>query len=148
MLNLLRLRGFAPFVVVVFLNAFVDLGHKIVVQNTIFKIYDGGTQIALTAIVNALILLPFVLLFTPAGFWSDRAPKPRVMRIAAWAAVGLTLLITACYQLGWFWPALVMTFLFGAQAAFYSPAKYGYIRELVGTAELTAANGLIQAVST
>ncbi len=42
-----------------FLNAFVDLGHKIIIQNTLFKTYDGDTQILLTAIVNALILLPF-----------------------------------------------------------------------------------------
>ncbi|MSR14564.1 MAG: acyl-[ACP]--phospholipid O-acyltransferase [Gammaproteobacteria bacterium] len=148
MLNLFRVAGFGPFVAVVFLNAFVDLGHKIVVQNTILKIYAGSTQVALTAIVNALILLPFVLFFTPAGFWSDKLSKPRVMRVAAWAAVGLTVLITVCYYLGWFWPALSMTFLLGVQAAFYSPAKYGYIRELVGTAELTTANGLVQAVST
>jgi acyl-[acyl-carrier-protein]-phospholipid O-acyltransferase / long-chain-fatty-acid--[acyl-carrier-protein] ligase len=148
MLNLLRVRGFAPFVAVVFLNAFVDLGHKIIVQNTIFKVYADDTQIALTAIVNALILLPFVLLFTPAGFCSDKFAKPHVMRIAAWIAVALTVLITVCYYQGWFWPALVMTFLLGAQATFYSPAKYGYIREVVGTAELTTANGLIQAVST
>lgn len=148
MLNLFRLRGFNAFVAAVFLNAFVDLGHKIVIQNTVFKIFDGDRQVALTALINALILLPFVLLFTPAGFVADRFAKPAVMRYAAWAAVALTLLITLCYSLGWFWPAFVMTLLLGAQAAFYSPAKFGYIRELVGAAELTTANGVVQAVST
>jgi hypothetical protein len=29
MRNLLRLTGFVPYIVVVFLNAFVDRGHKI-----------------------------------------------------------------------------------------------------------------------
>ena len=148
MLNLFRVYGFKAFVAAVFLNAFVDLGHKIVIQNTVFKIYEGDLQITLTAIVNALILLPFVLLFTPAGFVADRYAKPAVMRGAAWAAVALTLLITLFYYLGWFWPAFVMTFLLGAQAAFYSPAKLGYIGELVGAAELTTANGVVQAVST
>ena len=64
MLELIRTRGFGAFISVVFLNAFVDLGHKIIVQNAVFKAYDGQTQIVLTAIVNALILLPFVLLFS------------------------------------------------------------------------------------
>ncbi|MBK8637937.1 MAG: hypothetical protein IPN92_06470 [Chromatiaceae bacterium] len=41
-----------------FLKAFVDLGHKIIIQNTLFKTYDGDTRILLTAIVLALILLP------------------------------------------------------------------------------------------
>ncbi|MGD9602944.1 MAG: acyl-[ACP]--phospholipid O-acyltransferase [Gammaproteobacteria bacterium] len=148
MLNLFRVRGFGPFVAAAFLNAFVDLGHKIVVQNTIFRTYDGELQVALTALVNALILLPFVLMFSPAGFLSDRFAKPAVMRRAAWVAVLLTALITAFYALGWFWCAFAMTFLLGAQAAIYAPAKYGYIRELVGAAELTTANGIVQAVST
>ena len=148
MLNLFRMRGFLPFLAVAFLNAFVDLGHKIVIQNTLFKIYSGSTQVTLTAIINAMILLPFVLLFTPAGFGSDKWSKPRVLRSAAWIALGLTLLITLFYYLGWFWAAFAMTFLLGAQATFYSPAKYGYIKELVGAAELTTANGLVQAVST
>ena len=82
MTPLSRIPGFLPFVVMVFLNAFVDLGHKIIIQNTVFKTYDGGEQIVLTAVVNALILLPFVLLFTPSGFISDRFAKHRVMRVS------------------------------------------------------------------
>ena len=101
--KLFKLTGFIPFILIIFLNAFVDLGHKILIQNTVFKIYDGQTQIILTAIVNGLILLPFVLLFSPAGFLSDRYRKPLIMKISAAVAVGLTLLITLFYYLGWFW---------------------------------------------
>ncbi|MCK7575253.1 MAG: MFS transporter [Chromatiales bacterium] len=146
--QLFRIAGFLPYVLMIFLNAFVDLGHKIVIQNTLFKTYDGDAQILLTAIVNALILLPFVLLFTPSGFMADRFPKNRVMRASAWAAVGLTLCITLFYYLGWFWPAFAMTFLLAAQSAFYSPAKYGYIKELVGKEALATANGWVQATTT
>ena len=60
--KLFKLTGFIPFILIIFLNAYVDLGHKILIQNMVFKIYDGQTQIILTAIVNGLILLPFVLL--------------------------------------------------------------------------------------
>ena len=110
--------GFTPFALMIFLNAFVDLGHKIIIQNTLFKTYDGDPQIVLTAIVNALILLPFVMLFSPSGFIADRYPKNRVMRVSAWLAVVLTLAITVCYYLGWFWPAFAMTFLLAMQSAF------------------------------
>lgn len=145
---LFRIGGFLPFIGMMFLNAFVDLGHKIIIQNTLFKTYDGDAQILLTAIVNALILLPFVLLFSPSGYLADRFAKPRVMRLAAWAAVGIALAITLCYYLGWFWPAFAMTFLLAAQSAIYSPAKYGYIKELVGNEALATANGWVQATTT
>lgn len=145
--RLLKLTGALPYLAVVFLNAFVDLGHKITIQNTIFKVYDGNAQIILTAIVNGLILLPFILLFSPAGFIADRYPKSVVMRLAAWIAVGLTLGITFCYYQGWFWPAFAMTFMLAVQSAIYSPAKYGYIKNLFGTNNLAEANGMVQATT-
>ncbi len=146
--KLTRIKGFLPYVTIVFLNAFVDLGHKIIIQNTVFKTYDGQTQIILTAIVNALILLPFILLFSPSGFLADKYPKNLIMRISAWIAVICTGLITLFYYLGWFWAAFSMTFLLAAQSAIYSPAKYGYIKELVGKEKIAAANGAVQAVTT
>ncbi|MBT8430162.1 MAG: MFS transporter, partial [Gammaproteobacteria bacterium] len=145
--KLSRIPGFLPYILIVFLNAFVDLGHKILIQNTVFKVYDGQTQIILTALVNGLILLPFVLLFSPSGFLSDKYAKPRVIKIAAAVAVGLTLLITLSYHQGWFRFAFGLTFLLAVQSAFYSPAKYGYIKELTGKERLAAANAVVQAVT-
>lgn len=148
MRRLMACPGFLPFLTVVFLNAFVDLGHKIIVQNTLFKTFEGPTQIALTALVNALILLPFVMVFTPAGHLSDRFAKPRVLRVSALAAVAITTGITVCYYLQAFWPAFALTFLLALQSAIYSPAKMGYIKELVGESALAPANGAVQAVTT
>src|SRR5690554_456486 len=143
----LRLSVLGPFLAVAFINAMVDLGHKIIVQNTIFKIYDDAAQIGLTAIVNALILLPFILLFTPAGYLSDRFAKPAIMRWSAFSAVLVTLLITFAYYQGWFIFAFALTFVLAAQSAIYSPAKYGYIRELAGKHEIAPANGFLQATT-
>ena len=146
--NIYKIRGFLPYIIVVFLNAFTDLGHKIIIQNTIFKIYDGQTQIILTAIVNALILTPFILLFSTSGFLSDKFSKSKVMIIAAWAAVIITLGITLSYYLGEFKLAFFLTLVLAIQSAIYSPAKYGYIKELVGNKHLTLGNGIVQAVTT
>ena len=143
-----KIRGLFPYITVAFLNAFTDLGHKIIIQNTVFKIYDGSTQIILTAIVNALILIPFILLFSPSGFLSDKYSKSKIMRVSAWAAVIITLGITWSYYLGAFEVAFFLTFILAAQSALYSPAKYGYIKELVGNDYLTLGNGIIQAVTT
>ena len=147
MKSLLHYRGAIPYLIAVFLNATIDLGHKIILQNSLFKLYDGSQQILLTAVVNGLILLPFILLLTPAGFISDRFPKHRVIRGTSWAALGLTCLITIFYFLGWFWMAFATTFVLAAQSAIYSPAKYSYLKLLYGKNRLAEANGLHQAVA-
>ncbi|AFJ02803.1 Long-chain-fatty-acid--CoA ligase [Methylophaga frappieri] len=142
-----NISGLIPFLLVAFINAMVDLGHKITIQNTLFKVYDDATQVALTAVVNALILLPFILLFTPAGFLSDRFAKPKIMRWSACSAVFITSMITLCYYQGWFQAAFGFTFILAVQSAIYSPAKYGYIREVADNTQLAPANGFLQATT-
>ena len=147
MKDLIKHKGFLAFITMAFINAFVDLGHKIVIQNTLFKAYDGEVQILLTAVVNGLILLPFFMLFTPCGYIADKYPKNEVMRKSAWAAVAITLLITLCYYQGLFIVAFGLTFILAVQSAFYSPAKYGYIKELLGADNLSEGNGWVQATT-
>jgi len=142
------IAGLINYLVVVFLNAFTDLGHKILIQNTIFKIYDGQTQIILTAIINALILLPFILVFSPSGFLADRFAKTSIMKYSALFAIVITLGITFAYYHGMFYFAFGMTFLLALQSAIYAPAKYGYIKELVGDKFISSGNGAVQAVTT
>jgi acyl-[acyl-carrier-protein]-phospholipid O-acyltransferase/long-chain-fatty-acid--[acyl-carrier-protein] ligase len=147
MKQLFKIGGFTPYIFIVFLNAMTDLGHKIILQNTIFKAYDGSELIILTAIVNALILLPFIFLFSPAGFLSDKYPKVQIIRVASLLAVGITTLILFSYIMGWFWFAFAMTFILAAQSAIYAPAKYGLIKEMVGNEKLTQANAMVQSVT-
>ncbi|MCP4696538.1 MAG: MFS transporter [Gammaproteobacteria bacterium] len=145
-------KGFTPYLFIVFLNAFTDLGHKIVIQNTLFKFYGDSPDEQLelrffTALIQALILLPFVMTFSPAGFLSDKFPKERIIQISALAALPITVLITVCYYAGAFWLAFSLTFVLALQSAIYSPAKYGYIRELVGKRHLAPANSAVQALT-
>ena len=140
--------GVLNYLIVVFLNAFTDLGHKIIIQNTIFKVYDGELQIVLTTVVNALILLPFIMMFSPSGFLADRFPKNTIMKHSAAFAVVITLVITYSYYHGYFIFAFFMTFLLALQSAIYGPAKYGYIKELVGEQYISDGNAAVQAVTT
>lgn len=144
---LFNIVGFGSYILIVFLNAMTDLGHKIVLQNTIFKAYEGSEFIVLTAIVNALILLPFIFLFSPAGFVSDKYPKTKVIRVASFSAIVITLLILLAYKMGWFWAAFGLTFVLAAQSAIYSPAKYGLIKEMMGNEHLAQANAMVQTVT-
>lgn len=73
--SFLKICGLIPFLLMVFINAFVDLRHKIIIQNTIYKVYEGSEYLFLNAIVNALILFPFILTLSPLGFLADKYLK-------------------------------------------------------------------------
>ena len=143
---LLSHSGAKAFYAVIFFNAVIDLGHKITLQNTVFKVHDGGYQIILIAIINALILLPYITLVVPIGRVANSTPKPIMMKLAAWCSLFLTIMITLFYYLGWFWPAMAMTLFMAIQSAFYSPAKLSYLKILFGKSRLSESNGLAQAI--
>jgi len=147
MKELFKIGGFTPYILIVFLNSMTDLGHKIILQNTIFKAYTGSELIILTAVVNALILLPFIFLFSPAGFLSDKYPKVQIIRVASFVAILITIAILFSYIMGWFWVSFGLTLLLATQSAIYSPAKYGLIKEMVGNEKLTQANAVVQSIT-
>ena len=142
-----RTSGFVAYLIVAFLNACVDLAHKITIQNTLMKSHEGSELIALTAVVNGMILIPFVLLFSPAGFISDKFDKTRVVRMASLISVGISVAVLAAYSAGMFWAAFWLTLALAAQSAIYSPAKYGLIKSIAGVERLGQANGIVQALT-
>lgn len=147
-MSIWKIKGVIPFILALFLNAFTDLGHKILIQNTVFKIYDNQEQIILTAILNVLMLIPFVMLFTPAGYLSSRFSKANVMRYGAFGAILITLGITFSYYQGSFWWAFGLTIVLAIQATLYSPAKYGYIMDIANDRGVSALNALVQSFTT
>ncbi len=147
MKHLFSIRGFLPFLAIAFLNVSVDLAHKITIQNVLLKSFSEDTLIILSAVVNAMILLPFIFLFSPAGFVNDRFSKTKVIQISSLAGLFISIMVLICYIFGWFKCAFGLTLALAIQSAFYSPAKYGIIKNLVGTEKLGLANGMVQALS-
>lgn len=144
---MLKIRGFFPYILIIFLNSFIDLGHKVLIQNTLYHTLSANQFSFMSSMMNALILLPFLLLFTPSGFIADKFKKVRVLRLTAAAAIPLTIIATWCYYHGEFIFAFVITLLLAIQSTLNSPAKYGYIRELFNTSLLAKANAVVQTVA-
>jgi acyl-[acyl-carrier-protein]-phospholipid O-acyltransferase/long-chain-fatty-acid--[acyl-carrier-protein] ligase len=69
------------------------------------------------------------------------------VQVSSFIAIIITSLITLSYYLGYFEMAFVATLLLAAQSAFYSPAKYGLIKEMFGTANVVKANSITQAIT-
>ena len=63
------------FLFVVFCNVVVDVTHKVFLQNIAFKVLDGSEQVVWISVINALIIIPFLLLFTVSGYLSDKYDK-------------------------------------------------------------------------
>ncbi|PJE12289.1 acyl-[ACP]--phospholipid O-acyltransferase [Legionella sp.] len=146
-MTLTKIKGFFPYMMLVFFNTFIDLGHKILIQDTLYQTLTGPAYTIFSSIINALILLPYILLFTPSGFIADKFPKAKVLQVTAAAAIPLTILVTCCYFRGYFWGAFSLTFLLAIQSALNSPAKYGYIKELFGKEHLSQVNAIIQTLT-
>jgi len=148
-----RAGVFTLYLVVLFVNATVDLGHKTVIISTIYELsgpdglFNETEQLLLTALVSGLILLPFVMLFTVSGHLSDKFAKPNIMRWSAFAAVLITLGIAYSYHQGEYYMAFGFTFLLATQSAIYSPAKYGYIKECLGEKGLSVGNAYLMATT-
>ena len=147
MKELLIKNGFMAYLIVLLFNAMTDIAHKITIQNILIKSFDGDLLIILSAVVNMLILLPFVFLFSPSGFLSDRYSKTKIIRYSSLLAIGLTSLITLSYYQGWFVFAFILTLFLAIQSAIYSPAKYAIIKDLVGENNLGSANAIVQAIT-
>lgn len=146
-MKLSKIKGFFPYIILVFLNTFVDLGHKILIQDTLYQTASSTSYTIFSSIINALILLPYILLFTPSGFIADKFPKATVLKVTAAAAIPLTMLVTLCYFNGYFWGAFSLTLLLAIQSALNSPAKYGYIKEMFGKEHLSQANAIVQTLA-
>ncbi|PAF41214.1 acyl-[ACP]--phospholipid O-acyltransferase [Helicobacter sp. 11S03491-1] len=140
-----KIYGFSFFVFATFVHVFLDLGHKILMHNTILKVYSGSHQLFYSSIINAFMIIPFILIFSPSGFLSDKFPRNKIMKIMTISNMILICLLVVFYYLGRYWAAFGTTFLLGIQGAIYLPAKYGYTKDLVGTEFLAWGNGIIQA---
>ena len=144
--NNLNIIKFA-FLFVVFCNAVVDVSHKVLLQNIAFKIFDGSEQVVWISIINAMIIIPFLLLFTISGFLSDKYNKKDILVYGAVSSFVLSVLMIFSYMSGNFYLAMINLILLAVQSAIYSPAKFGIIMDIYGKKNLARGNSALQSVS-
>lgn len=104
----------------------------------------GAVGYAVESAAGIMIALPFVLFAPLAGWMSDRFSKRTVILGAAIAQVGVLSLICAAVYWNNMPLALLGFFLLAVQSAFFSPAKIGINKELVGSKHLGFAAGVQQ----
>ncbi|MBV9675003.1 MAG: MFS transporter, partial [Acidobacteriaceae bacterium] len=143
--EVLKAKGVRPFLWMQFLNAFNDNVYKLVVSLLAVLIttdqVSGGTYLSLAGFV---FIAPFLLFSGYAGQLADKFEKRSVVVITkAFEIAAMTCALFALVSGSIEW-MLAVLFLTAMQAAFFSPAKYGIVPELVADKHLARANGLLE----
>ena len=137
-------RGFWSLFLTQFQGAFNDNAFKFLVTFLVLSLgFTTDERDQLAPVVGALFALPFILFSMSGGYLSDRYSKRSVaigtkvaeLTIMATAVVGLALNSI---------PLLIaVVFLLSTQSAFFGPAKYGLLPELLPRERLSWGNGTI-----
>ncbi|MEM7436638.1 MAG: MFS transporter, partial [Myxococcota bacterium] len=145
--TLLRRRRFSPFFATQFFGAFNDNLFKNALMVTVA--YRSSTLAGLStqsviAMAAGLFILPYFLFSAWAGQLADKISKTTLIRWVKLAEI----VFMAGAALG-FWldslPLLLLVlFLMGLQSAFFGPAKYSILPELLDSRELTGGNALVE----
>ena len=138
-------RGFRAFLWTQFLGAFNDNVCRLVISMVALAAAGAtGTASGHLPWVTAVFALPFLLFSGYAGQLADTHSKRTVLVVTtvlevAAMAVGIVAFMNG--RLEWM---LVVLFLIATQSAFFSPAKYGIVPEIVPERALSRANGLLE----
>ncbi|MGK0186679.1 MAG: acyl-[acyl-carrier-protein]-phospholipid O-acyltransferase [Verrucomicrobiales bacterium] len=95
-------------------------------------------------VISLMLSLPFVLFAPVAGWFSDKFSKRTVILLCLYAQLAILGAIAFSLWSGWFKLATTGFFVLAVQSTFFSPAKVGIVKELVGTKKLAMASGIAQ----
>jgi acyl-[acyl-carrier-protein]-phospholipid O-acyltransferase/long-chain-fatty-acid--[acyl-carrier-protein] ligase len=140
--SLWRDRSFWGMTATQFLGAFNDnLFKQVVLLLCIDIAVQHGTR-DYQPQAQRLFALPFVLFSGFAGYLSDRFSKRRIAIICKVFEIAIVALGTWSLSLGSLPAVFVVLFCMGTHSAFFGPAKYGILPELVREPNLPVANGV------
>ncbi|MCP4252325.1 MAG: MFS transporter, partial [Candidatus Scalindua sp.] len=139
-------KGFKALLVTQFLGAFNDNAFKLVISliavNSFSDKEGGGSQYI--ALAGVMLVLPFILFSSYAGFLADRYSKNVIMFWVKVAEVVVMCMGAMAFYFGNIYAMMIVLFLMGTQSALFSPSKYGILPEIFSDNELSKANGKIQ----
>ena len=142
-IDTLKQPGFFAFFCTQFLGAFNDNFLKIVVSFVALSLagQDGDYYVELIAI---LFILPSALFSGYAGHLADVLSKRTVLVAVKVSEIAIMAFALAAFFYGDIFPMMGAVFLMGLHSAFFSPAKYGILPEMLPDRELSRGNGLLE----
>ncbi len=102
------------------------------------RLGDGGQ-----GLIALCLFVPFILFSGWAGPLADQQSKRSIAAVMKIIEVPLAALAGIGFLIGNLWLTLASMVLLATQSTFFSPAKYGMIPELVPSAAVSRANGIL-----
>jgi MFS family permease len=135
-----------------FLAAFND---QAIHASAMFFAINRGTlnEAQAISLMPILFYAPWALFCTFAGYLADRYSKYYSLVFWKFAEVGITLLALLGFWIGTHgsaagpWLVLSTVFLMGTHSAFFVPAKYGAMPEILTGRMLSRGNGVLESLS-
>lgn len=130
-----------------FLGAFSDNVFK---QALILLLTYGGAAAmgypvsTLNNLAALLFILPFFALSAMAGLVAESMDKARLSVYLKRLELVTVSVASLGFVFDWYWLLFVALFLLGTQSAFFGPAKYAYLPEMIAKEQLLLANGWFQ----
>lgn len=138
-------KGFWALIVAQFQAAFNDNAYKNLL--TVLAVYGAATRDegnAMSSLVAIVFTAPFLMFSMYGGHFADHNSKRSVAIVTKLAEVGIMLLGALAFLRHEFWISLVVLAFMGIHSAFFGPAKYGIIPELVPEKKISWANGILE----
>ena len=136
-------RSFVSLVVTQFLGAFNDNYFKqlmLLLAVDASRRDEGDYQ---QTLAQAVFAISFLLFSGLAGDFADRWSKTPIIRLAKVAELLVMLLGLLAFITGSWVFLLVTLFFMGTQSAFFGPAKYGILPQMLVPRSLSLANGIV-----
>jgi len=130
-----------------FLGALNDNVFKFLLVYLIIALRGSESAAGAGVIGMVLLATPFLLFSAAAGIIADRVSKRRVIVLAKLFELAVMLAGSLAFYFRSERALFLIMFLMAAQSAFFGPAKYGIIPELVPRHYLSRANAWIQAMT-
>ncbi len=138
-------RGFICLNVTQFLGAAND---NILKQLLVFGLAMGGLWEGVLgpggqAWASLCLAVPFVMLSGFAGQFADKYSKQRVSIVTKWSEIAIAMIAIWGLWMQNVWLVLLALVTIATQSAFFSPAKFGMLPEIVPSEKLSRANGTV-----
>jgi acyl-[acyl-carrier-protein]-phospholipid O-acyltransferase/long-chain-fatty-acid--[acyl-carrier-protein] ligase len=127
------------------LGAANDNALKITLVLFLISAVSGETrQVRYSSLATALFPIPFLLFSPVAGYVADRFAKHRVLLWTKCPEILVMTMAAVGFALRSIPFLFVVLFLSAAHSAFFSPAKYGILPEVLEDASISSANGVLE----
>jgi len=136
-------RGFWALIATQFQGAFNDNAFKVIVIFLI-PLLAGEKGYPATAMAFLIFNIPYLLFPSYAGYLADRFSKQRVIVFTKYWEVLVMVMGLVAFLLNRPTLLWITLFLLAMQSAFFSPAKYGILPEILREERLSWGNGILQ----